>query len=68
MNTPQHIDRHVRWFRVDNQLPDDETTVLVCDSDGDIELGYHRGGGWYTTQDIPIISVLYWADLPEVPQ
>lgn len=60
--------RTLWWIHVDDHLPDDETTVLVCDLDGDIEIAYHRDDAWFTTADVGIDSVVAWADLPEEPK
>jgi hypothetical protein len=56
--------REIHWVDVRDHLPDDEITVLIQDSGGDIWLGWHDNNAWRNgIRKLPKIT--HWADLPE---
>jgi hypothetical protein len=60
----------IDWQRPDLQMPDDETTVMVCGDgwlDGPVCFGYHSVGDWFDQRDNLLIGVRLWADVPEGP-
>jgi hypothetical protein len=64
--------REIYWIDVEDHLPDDEITVLVCDVQGDMYLAYHAEGEWWQEGFNPVLGTLignvsYWADLPLPP-
>jgi hypothetical protein len=66
-----------KWMPVASELPDDEITVLLASSDGEVYLGYHSGDEDLCTSDgwmfetlfepMPGVRITHWADLPEAP-
>jgi hypothetical protein len=56
-----------RWIPVTERLPDISKSVLICDIDGDIYLGYRtRYGDYYPAYgDDRIKCVTAWMPLPE---
>lgn len=59
----------IHWIPVTHELPDDEITVLIADSEADITLGFHDGeSGWrYCDGGRVTAPILHWADLPSPP-
>ena len=57
------------WKSTADELPDDETTVLVALEDGEVWPAYHYAGSWiYVTGDpISASRVTHWMDMPEHP-
>ena len=59
------------WISVDDRLPDENITVLVCDGD-DVEMGSHNSHfGWTIYEwDGPSSRsfVSHWMPLPELPK
>lgn len=55
------------WIDVENDLPDNDANVLVCDIDGDIHMGYLADyDGWRRAEDYEKIkSAVAWMPLPE---
>ena len=62
--------RHLEWFSVGEQMPDDESTVLVCSPEGSEPVwpGFHDEAGWHHV-DLPAttIVVTHWAEMPAAP-
>lgn len=58
----------IHWHRVADELPDDETTVLIhCPAENEpVWLGYHEDGCWYTADGVAV-RVTAWAEMPEGP-
>ena len=58
-----------KWISVKEQSPAKMGKYLVCDDDGDIQLGHFYGvelDDWvceYLMDD----KIIYWMELPEVP-
>ena len=54
------------WKSVEEELPDADTTVLVCTEDcaEPVWLGYYDGEVWRDIDSLPI-KVTRWCDLPE---
>lgn len=64
------MDVVVTWRDASMVLPDAETTVLVCDSSGEVHAGFHDGDdGWRdaATADRMTESVMFWTDYPMSP-
>ena len=56
------------WIDTKQQLPDDETTVLIALDDGEVWTGYIDGEEWhYVSGDTMASKVTHWQDLPEPP-
>jgi len=61
--------RAIWWVSILDDLPDDETTVLVSLSNGEVDTGYIDAGIWRKDNDAPFdlyanIQVTHWADFP----
>lgn len=57
----------ITWHPVDEQLPDDDTTVLVQydDPGQEIEMGYRDAEVWRGTDAMRLgLPVVAWAELP----
>lgn len=60
-----------RWIPCSERLPEEGEYLLVCDEDGDIELGYYEDGNWYwLAEAISDYTTRYygcvaWMPLPE---
>jgi len=56
------------WIDASQQLPDDETTVLIALDDGEVWTGYHEGDQWFYVSADPLgARVTHWMELPEPP-
>lgn len=56
------------WTAVGDHLPDDECTVLLALSDGEIWTGFIDSGVWhYVTADLINADVTHWMHYPEPP-
>ena len=57
------------WIDVTQELPDDDTTVLITLDDGEVWTGYMDGdSGWTYVSGDPLQSrVTHWMHLPEPP-
>jgi hypothetical protein len=60
------------WIDAGKELPDDETTVLIALSDGEIWTGFHNDGKWHFVSSDEVdqgdgASVTHWADFPNPP-
>jgi hypothetical protein len=59
------------WFDVRQELPDDESTVLVGLANGEAFLGYSLAGSWYSVEGFVFegdVAVHFWADIPQQPK
>lgn len=57
------------WIRVVDGLPDDDITVIVCDADGDVGVGFLEAGCWYDFTAFPYNpEITHWMHLPEAPE
>lgn len=57
----------ITWHDAAAELPDDETTVLVCSPDGSEPVwpGFHDERGWHWIESTEqCIAVTYWAEMP----
>jgi hypothetical protein len=63
------ITQSIYWIAVANQLPDDDMTVLIADTENDVTLGFHDGdSGWrYCNAALVGDPVTHWAELPDGP-
>ena len=53
---------------VNDHLPDDETTVMVADAEGDWCMAWHEGGKWWEINSDKVLeNVTHWADLLPPP-
>jgi hypothetical protein len=57
------------WISVDDELPDDDETVLVWTSDGEPWTGYHEARVWYyvSGNKISADQVTHWMPFPAGP-
>ena len=63
---------HVIWVDARQIIPDDEITVLIALSDGEVWTGFHETGEWRMVDAEPVrrrrgVRVTHWAELPEHP-
>ncbi len=62
----------INWIPVDQQLPDDETTVMTCHQtlNEPVWLGYFLQENWYSTTGdyLGKNAVTHWAEMPAGPQ
>jgi hypothetical protein len=58
-----------RWTSVAVQLPDDDITVLLALTDGEVWPGYREGEIWRDTNGYPIETsrVAHWMHMPAPP-
>lgn len=58
------------WHKVADAMPDDDTTVLMAWSNGDVCMGYHQGKMWWHESGCPLRDgmVTHWADVPAHPE
>lgn len=56
------------WIDASKELPDAETTVLICikDAGEPVWLGYHNGDEWKDVEGM-VIEVTHWAEIPLAP-
>jgi len=58
----------IEWKRTADEVPDDDMTVLVALSDGEVWTGYCDAGWWrYVSGDRIEPKVVFWAEFPEPP-
>ncbi|MEY4246326.1 MAG: hypothetical protein RLZZ245_3911 [Verrucomicrobiota bacterium] len=59
----------LRWIPVADELPDDDQTVLIADSESEVEIGFLDGpNGWRLANGARVPApVTHWAELPEPP-
>ena len=62
----------VIWIDPKAEMPDDETTVLIALSDGEVWTGHHADGMWLFCEGSPVdqgegTSVEWWAEFPLPP-
>jgi hypothetical protein len=56
------------WISVADELPDDEITVLIALSDGEVWTGYRDGDRWLYVSGYEMqASVTHWMNLSEPP-
>lgn len=56
------------WISVDDQLPDDELSVLIALDDGEVWTGFMDAGDWRFVSADPVTSrVTHWLNFPEPP-
>jgi len=59
----------VQWRSVDEDLPDDDTTVLIHLQCGEVWTGFLDAGQWrYVSADAIDETVLQWAPFPKPPE
>lgn len=54
-----------RWIPVAEQLPVDDTDVIVCKSDGIINIAFWSGDAWMSLDSNYTLNVFAWMPLPE---
>jgi len=59
----------LEWFKPAENLPDDETLVLMAIGD-ETDTGYLADGTWYRDMSMPVESPKpqFWAHFPPVPE
>lgn len=57
------------WIRVDHDMPDADTTVIICTSSNEVDAGYFDGEQWlWASCDMPVDHpVTHWRDFPSHP-
>jgi hypothetical protein len=55
------------WIDVKNELPDDDTAVLVATTDGEVMVGYYDDEHWYEDCAHLRLAVTHWQHLPPSP-
>lgn len=59
----------IEWFRTEDSLPDDDTTVLVIQGgDTEVFLGFYDSGRWKDADGFLLNDVIFWAHMPEGPE
>ncbi len=63
-----NLTEKIYWHPVGDQLPDDDTTVLIIIG-GEVEsfMGFLDADQWRLADGMPVDGVLYWAELPGGP-
>ena len=59
----------LRWIPAADELPDDDQTVLIADSESEVEIGFLDGpDGWRLANGARVPApVTHWAELPAPP-
>ena len=57
----------IEWVSVDDELPDADLTVLTCDLDNDVQMGYYDGTDWWHQNASALCGVTHWAEMPVGP-
>lgn len=55
----------ITWIPIAEQVPDDDTTVLLDHADADPWPGWYTDGQWYQADAMPVDPPKYWAHMPE---
>lgn len=55
------------WIKCEEQLPEANTAVVVCDEYGDIDLAWLDNEGWWYVYGYAE-GVKYWYPIPDLPQ
>jgi hypothetical protein len=66
MNTNELIN----WIPVKDQLPDDETTVMIYSAKHDepVWFGFYEANAWFLPDGMPLLAKpTHWADMPAGP-
>ena len=59
----------IEWFKIDDTLPDADTTVLIArQDDPEVWLGYYDGVHWRCIDGFKLNDVIHWAHPPKGPQ
>ena len=62
------ITETIKWISVDDEMPDDEMTVLIA-GDELVWIAYHDAGDWIFDNGSKCTQrVTHWAEMPEGPQ
>jgi len=58
----------ITWVPVSEELPDDDTSVLLATSDGEVCAGFHESGNWHHLNADPVAEpVTHWTHYPAHP-
>jgi len=58
----------MKWYKCADEMPSEETDVLLCTNDNDIFSGYFDGDLWHTTSGLMgEEDIEYWTDDYELP-
>jgi hypothetical protein len=61
--------RSLKWRCADEDLPDDDQTVLLHLQGGEVWTGFREAGEWrFVSADLISEPVLHWAPFPEPPE
>lgn len=60
---------HGGWIPVGDELPDEETSVIVATEDGHVDAGFLLESKWRWLDAGTIkVAVTHWMDFPEPPE
>jgi hypothetical protein len=60
----------INWIPVKDQLPDDETTVMIYSAKHDepVWFGFYEANAWFLPDGMPLLAKpTHWADMPAGP-
>lgn len=60
----------IHWVDVKDQLPDDETTVMIYSAKHDepVWFGFYEANAWFLPDGMPLLAKpTHWADMPAGP-
>lgn len=68
----------MEWISVDDRMPDEFNSVIICDSKADCQdmrdpiIGHYEpdidSGTWYRDWSSEVLNVTHWMPLPEPPK
>lgn len=58
----------IEWKRTADELPDDDTTVLISECDGEVWIGWLDAEQWRDALGMPIATPIWWSEMPEAPK
>ena len=64
------MSEQIHWVDVKDQLPDDETTVLIYSAKHDepVWFGFYEANAWFLPDGMPLLAKpTHWADMPAGP-
>ena len=64
---PEELQKTREWIPVEEQLPENERSVLLCGTQGWVDIGWYTQGVWRTGFSAAEITkdVVAWMPLPE---
>ncbi len=68
--TVDQMNELIHWIPVKDQLPDDETTVMIYSAKHDepVWFGFYEANAWFLPDGMPLLAKpTHWADMPAGP-